>query len=504
MSELSEVLAAVDVGTNAVRLEIARPLPDHTLETLHTERDPVRPGEGVFLTGNIPRPVADRLLAALRRYGALCRRHRATVRAVATSAVREARNGPEIVKRARREAGLELEVVSGREEARLICLGVLQGTPPRARNLVVDIGGGSTEVASALGESPESLWSVPVGAVRLTEMFGASDKVVPQRLELMRSYAAEAFRETLPRPFPHPRGALGSSGTINALVAFAAERGARRATLREVGRAVEALAAMRLDQRRKLFEPRRAEIVVAGAVILESAMRHLGLASVTSVDTGLRDGILVDLMRRTLPARASRDQAALAAEAALTMGRRLQFDERHALQVRDLALALFDQLPGVHGLPPAARRILETAAILHDVGNAVSFQRHHKHTWYLVANADLPGLSDKERGLAALTARYHRRSPPERHRADLAELSEEEFQLVRRLATLLRVADSLDRSHHQPLRALEARSRSGTVKLALRPRAPLDLELWDLEREGSLFRQVFRRKLAYEVLKRRR
>jgi exopolyphosphatase/guanosine-5'-triphosphate,3'-diphosphate pyrophosphatase len=501
---LSEILAAIDVGTNAVRLEIARSLADHSLETLHTERDPVRPGEGVFLSGNIPRPVADRLLAALRRYGALCRRHRATVRAVATSAVREARNGPEIVKRARREAGLELEVVSGREEARLICMGVLQGAPARARNLVVDIGGGSTEVAAALGESPESLWSVAVGAVRLTEMFGAADKVSPQRLELMRSYAAEAFREALPNPFRHPRTALGSSGTINALVAFAAERGARRASLREVERSAEALGAMRGDQRRKLFEPRRAEIIVAGAVILEAAMHHLGLASVTSVDTGLRNGILVDLVRRTLPPKANRDQGALAAEAAIAMGRRLQFDERHALQVRQVALALFDQLPAVHGLPAPVRRILETAAILHDVGNAVSFQRHHKHTWYLVANADLPGLSEKERALAALTARYHRRSAPERHRADLAELSDDEFQAVRRLATLLRVADSLDRSHHQPLRSLQARSRSGIVKLSLKARAPLDLELWDLERETALFRQVFRRKLTSEVIKGRR
>ncbi|BDG09945.1 Ppx/GppA phosphatase family protein [Anaeromyxobacter paludicola] len=501
---MTEVLAAIDVGTNAVRLEIARSLPDHTLETLHTERDPVRPGEGVFLTGNIPRPVADRLLAALRRYAALCRRHRARVRAVATSAVREARNGPEIVKRAKREAGLDLEVVSGREEARLICLGVLQGAAPRARNLVVDIGGGSTEVAAAVGESPDSLWSVAVGAVRLTEMFAAADKVPPPRLDLMRAYAAEAFREALPESFPRFRTALGSSGTINALVAFAAERGARRASLREVGRAVDALAAMRVDQRRKLFEPRRAEIVVAGAVILESAMRHLGLASITSVDTGLRDGILVDLVRRTLPPRASQGQAALAAEAALAMGRRFQFDEAHALKVRDVALSLFDQLPAVHGLPAAARRILETAALLHDVGNAVSHQRHHKHTWYLVANADLPGLSDQERTLAALTARYHRRSAPERHRADLAPLSDDEFQAVRRLSTLLRVADALDRSHHQPLRSLSARGRTGAVKLTLKARAPLDLELWDLDRETALFRQVFRRKLAVEVAGRRR
>ena len=175
--ERQRILAAIDVGTNAVRLELARPLPDGSLETLHQERDPVRPGEGVFATGTMSREVADRLLSTLRRYAALCRRYDATVRAVATSAVREARNREEIVQRVKRESGLDLEIVSGREEARLICLGVLNGRPRGARGLVVDIGGGSTEVATAVGEEPKELWSVALGAVRLTEIFGSSGKV---------------------------------------------------------------------------------------------------------------------------------------------------------------------------------------------------------------------------------------------------------------------------------------------------------------------------------------
>jgi len=151
------VLAAIDVGTNAVRLKLARPLPDGSLESLHEERDPVRPGEGVFKTRIISREVGDRVLSTLRRYAALCRRYRARVRAVATSAVREAHNRDEILARVRREAGLELEVVSGREEARLTCLGVLRGKPEHTSSLVIDIGGGSTEIASARGERPMAL-----------------------------------------------------------------------------------------------------------------------------------------------------------------------------------------------------------------------------------------------------------------------------------------------------------------------------------------------------------
>jgi exopolyphosphatase/guanosine-5'-triphosphate,3'-diphosphate pyrophosphatase len=492
----SEILAAIDVGTNAVRLELARPLPDGSLETLHQERDPVRPGEGVFATGSIPREVADRLLATLRRYAALCKRDGARVRAVATSAIREARNGPEIVRRIRKETGLDIEVVSGQEEARLICLGVLQGRPPRARSLVLDIGGGSTEVAAAIGEEPTSLSSIAVGAVRLTETFGTAAKVTPQRLALVRSFADEAFREGLPKRFPHPRVALGSSGTINAVVSFAASR-RRNASAKEIRRAVDALAAMGIDERRRHFEPRRAEIVVAGAVILDAAVRRLGLESVTSVDTGLRNGILVDLLRRS-----AGDEDRSATDAARALGQRFGFDERHGLHVGVLATRLFDDLAAMHRLPAFARRVLETAAVVHDIGIAVSFHRHHKHTYYLVANADVPGFSDRERMLVATVARYHRRSTPDRDREDLAHLSSGELNLVRKLAALLRVANALDASHQQPVAGVRAEAANGAVRLRVSTRGPADLELWDVRREAALFREVFRKRL--DVVVRRR
>ena len=496
MQKGSAILAAIDVGANAVRLELARPLPDGSLETLHQERDPVRPGEGVFTTGSMTREVADRLVATLRRYATLCRRDGAVVRAVATSAIREARNGGEIVRRARAEAGLDLEIVSGREEARLICLGVLHGSPPDARSLVIDIGGGSTEVATALGEEPTSLWSVALGAVRLTEMFGTAAKVPPARLVLLRSYAGEAFREGLPERFRHPRVALGSSGTINAVVSFAASKG-RSASAKEISRAVDELARMGIEERRRHFEPRRAEVVVAGAVVLEAAVRRLGLDKVTSVDTGLRNGILVDLVRRRAPGTSDRSIA----EAALALGQRFGFDERHGVQVSALAARLFDDLAALHRLPLAARRILEAAAVLHDIGVAVSFHRHHKHTFYMVANADMPGFSDHERELVATVARYHRRSTPDRDRGDLAHLSGSEMGTLRKLAALLRIANALDASHQQPVRGVRAQLRDGAVTLRLRTRGPADLELWDVQREARFFREVFRRRL--EVAARR-
>lgn len=486
------VVAAIDVGSNAVRLEISRVNPDGSLEALHQERDPIRPGEDVFVTGRMPRGVEERLVATLRRYAAVCRRHRARVRAVATSAIREAKNGPDVVKRVRAEAGIELEVVSGREEARLICAGVLRGRAPDAPALVVDIGGGSTEVAAALGDVPTELWSVPLGAARLTQIFGTRGRVSAKQLAALRAYAAESFREAIHDPHRTVRSALGSSGTIGAVIAFAAE--GRRATRAEVSRALAALSDMSLQERAQEFDARRAEIIVAGAAILDAAMRHLGLTSVVSVETGLRNGVLVELARSN-----GRARPASSSEALVEFGRRFAFDEAHAKQVARLALELHDRLAPVHGLPPATRRVLEAAALLHDVGYAVSLHAHHKHTYYLVANADLPGFSDHERELVALVARYHRRSMPARDRADLKDLSGAELGAVRKLATILRVADALDRSHQQPVRRLGTSTRDRAVRLAITARGPLDLELWDAEREAALFRRVFGRRLVLAV-----
>ncbi len=495
-STLQPVLAAIDVGTNAVRLELARPDVDGSLETLHQERDPIRPGEGVFTSGVMPKETADRLLSTLRRYAALCRRHKARVRAVATSAMRDARNRAEIVQRVHEETGLNLEVVSGKEEARLICLGVLHRKPAHTRSLLVDIGGGSTEVAIATGERPDDLWSLALGSVRLTEMFDTSAKVTPKQLRLMRSYVEEQMRKTLPERLPGlPKVALGSSGTINAVVGYAASEGTAHASVRQLTQAVETLAEMTPERRRKRFDPKRADIIVAGATVLERVTKHLGVESVTAVNRGLRDGLLVDLMYRQDETREDHSLA----EAAVSMGRRLHFDEKHARQVATLALTLFDELAALHNLPLSARPYLEAAALLHDIGNAVSYERHHKHTYYLIHNSDIPGLADRERELVARVARYHQRSPPELKHSGMEGLSAHEARLVRKLATLLRVANSLDSSHHQPVKELRAVNGREAVSLHLKSRQPVDLELWNVERETLLFRRVFGKRLVLHV-----
>jgi exopolyphosphatase/guanosine-5'-triphosphate,3'-diphosphate pyrophosphatase len=487
------LIAAIDVGANAVRLEIARGFSDGSIESVHQERDPVRPGEGLFQTGFIPPVVVDRLVGVLRRYAIICKRHQARVRAVGTSALREAKNREDIIRRVKREAGLVLEAISGKEEARLMCLGVLSGRPPKARSLCLDIGGGSTEVAGAIGDQPAKLWSVAIGSVRLTEIFKSHREVSSKQLRLLREFAREAVEDSLPagiRGFP--RVALGSSGSIRAIIGMAAAEGTAHATAEQISHAVEKLARMDPDERHQRFDTRRAEVIVAGAVILEALAHHLSLHAVTAVDRGLRHGVLVDLVRRRF--RDADDSSLI--DAARTMGRRFFFDEAHAMQVATLAMAMFDQLAGLHRLPMAVRPYLEVAAVLHDIGHSVSYQKHHRHTEYLVRNGDIPGLADRERDIVARIARFHRRSPPDLHHPGMEGLSTGEARGVRKLATLLRVADALDRSHAQPISNIRAEISGGRAVLRLQTQGPADLELWDVGHEAQLFHKVFGARLV--------
>ena len=417
---------------------------------------PSAPARGCSRPGTIPEPAIERLISTLRRYNALCRRHQAQVKAVATSAVREARNKDEVVERVQREVGVQLEVISGKEEARLICLGVLHRKPKDHRSVLIDIGGGSTEIVTAVGERPTNLWSLQLGAVRLTQVFNCRGHHLEQEAQgdaqpRLRGGGQDASG---PARGASPRWAWAARAPSTRWWASPGREGAGHATLRELTEAVETLAGLGPAGRRKHFDPQRAEIILSGAVVLEMVAKRLGVETVAAVTRGLRDGVLVDLLQKS---DATFEDHGLP-EAAIALGRRFHFDEKHHTHVAALSVSLFDQLKRLHQLPPIARAYLEVAALLHDVGNAVSFERHHKHSYYLIQNADLPGLGDRERELVARVARYHRRAPsgsgPRRAGGpDLAEA-----RTVRRLATLLRLANALDRSHRQTVRSMTARS----------------------------------------------
>jgi exopolyphosphatase / guanosine-5'-triphosphate,3'-diphosphate pyrophosphatase len=286
-SNRGPLFAAIDVGTNAARLQIGRLQTRDAIETIHKERAPIRPGEGVFVSRLISAAAEARLLVALGRYAELSRRFEAPVRAVATSAFREADNAAEVTERLLGATGVTVEVISPGEEARLICLGALAGAAPSARSILFDVGGGSTEVVLARGCHPARVWSLPLGSVR----FAAETDIDGLRARARRELAAVDVGPAAET--------IGTSGMARAVVGFASG-GGPRATRDEVHASVTTLMELGAEGRLRLFQPSRADLMVAGAVIIDEILARLDSPAVSSSQAGLSDGILLELAREDL------------------------------------------------------------------------------------------------------------------------------------------------------------------------------------------------------------
>jgi exopolyphosphatase/guanosine-5'-triphosphate,3'-diphosphate pyrophosphatase len=494
-----KVLAVVDLGSNAVRLQIAEVAPGGRALVLAEDRAAVRLGEQVFRTGRLSGPAIARTAVALERFAKLAERAGAErVRAVATSAVREASNRSALVRTIRDQAGMALEVISGAEEARLVCLGVLQGEPPSERSLILDIGGGSTEVISARGEEPESASSVPLGSVRLTEFFVQSDPIERKEAKLIEEAVQDGLGQVDPLLVGRHRRIIGAAGTTGAVAQlarrFAGHDGAGSVPVSylQVRRVLERLRTSSARERRKWgVDEQRSDIIYAGTAICEGVMRRLRVDELEITQRGLRDGLMADLIRRTVRARGAHlHQETAVLDGLRAFGRRCAYREEHAEQVAQLSLSLFDQLPELHGLGEEERALLHAAAMLHDVGAFVSYNRHHKHSYYLLYHADLPGYTDRERELIATIARYHRRSPPKEGHDEFQRLTPQERGVVRRLAAILRVADGLDRGHRRHVRSLTARRRGKAVHIDVTADKGSDLEVWSARQKSDLLEEI--------------
>jgi exopolyphosphatase/guanosine-5'-triphosphate,3'-diphosphate pyrophosphatase len=403
----------------------------------------------------------DRTVAALARFRQVAEVHGAPITAVATSAVREAENREVLIDRAWEEAGVHVDVVSGIEEARLIHLGVLQAVPVfDQRLLLCDIGGGSTELL--VGQRGEVLASrsLKLGAIRLTRRFFDGKLIHPGAVDACRRHV----RSTL-APFAREIRTLGvevtvgSSGTIVALAEMAALR-ASGARPRTVSNAVltsdqldslvaELIEAPTPEARAELpgVDPARADIILAGALILEQVVHELALPEVVISDYALREGVLLDAWRRRHGG-SLHHLSDLRRRSVLSLAQTMDEDPAHSAQVARLALELFDAVRPRHGLGDDARELLEAAALLCNVGMFLSHAQHHKHSYYVIRSTDrLVGFTDHEVELVALVARYHRKSEPRTKHPEFAALDEDDQRLVRCLAGLLRVAIGLDRNH---------------------------------------------------------
>ena len=469
---MTELHAAIDIGTNSFHLVVARALASGGFEVLTTEKEMVRLGSGGGDMKRLQPDAIERGIAALTRMVEVARSLEADVTAVATSAVREAENRDELIGPVRRQLGLEIEVISGYEEARLIHHGVIHALPLNgSRVLVVDIGGGSTELIVGQGAELIEARSLRLGAIRLTQRFfggddGPADDVRPSKgaVQRCRRYLQDELTGVARELGGHqPQFAVGSSGTIGAVASMiaAADGSELRQlngfsfTAEQLAGAVKLVTSRSAEQRRSLpgLDARRADIILGGALLLQEIVTAFDLPSVTVSDLALREGVLFD----RFPAEPGHLHD-LRRSNAQRLAAELDPDPAHAETTARLALQLFDRTESLHHLGPADRELLDVAALVHNIGLTVAHSGHHKHTAYIVRNTDqLTGFTEHEIELIALVARYHRKSRPADKHPEFAVLDDDDGRRVRILAGLLRVAIGLDRRNNGAVSAVTVR-----------------------------------------------
>ena len=507
-------IAAIDIGTNSVHMIVVRVRADLSFEVIDREKEMVRLGAG-GLDGRALTPEAmHAALQVLSKFRRLAESHRVEdVVAVATSAVREAENGGEFLQTVHRETGVRPRVISGTEEARLIhSAAVYSVGVPRDIAVVVDIGGGSVEVTRGSGTAIDLGRSFKLGVIRLTERFVKSDPIEARdERKLVRHINAEIGKYLDQIARAGSDRVIGTSGTIlsvGAVVSASERRGEaaalrnRRIAAKQVRRLRKELAAMTLEQRLRVpgLEPRRADLVVAGVVLVDEILRRLGAEELTLCDLSLREGLVLDYIAQHRKQIAQADRYPdVRRRSVFELAERCNFWPDHAHQVARLAVALFDQTRAIHGLTDRERDWLEYASILHDLGVHISYERHHKHSYYLIKNGDLRGFEPEEVEAIALIARYHRQGAPKRRHDEFGTLGRRMRRTVRTLAALVRLAESLDRSHTQVISTIELHDRGDDDLLQIRTAGDAELELWTAMRHAAPFERLTGKPLRIEV-----
>jgi exopolyphosphatase/guanosine-5'-triphosphate,3'-diphosphate pyrophosphatase len=504
--------AAVDIGSNSVRLKIAR-LQAGRLRALHEDREVTRLGEGVFGSGFLTPDSIAETVKVLRRF------HRATqqivtdsVRVVATSALRDARNSQAFLEWVRSATGWRVEIISGVEEARLIHLGLVSsGRVDRSPTLMMDLGGGSCELTVSQGGHIRDAVSLPLGAVRLTNEFLRHDPTRKGELKRLRGFVTREVNRIIDRiATAKVKNVIATSGTAAALVAVASHlrHGASRQRLivscAEMTRIAKRLARLPVAERRKIegIGPRRAEIIVAGATVYQELLDRLRLKGFRYSPLGLRDGILAqmaaDYDRST---RSGRQIEFERWESIMNAVDHYRVDRKHALDVRDAATLLFLALRSLHRLPPEYREWLSAAAMLYEVGDYVNRNGRHRHTHYIISNSEILGYTPQQRRIIAAIARYLGKSRPALEDGPMKLLDPGDRPNVQKAILLLRLARALNLGRSRAVEKTRVGVRSGEVKLTLVPRRRMgvDLELWAIEKERDYFREVFGRELSTAV-----
>jgi exopolyphosphatase/guanosine-5'-triphosphate,3'-diphosphate pyrophosphatase len=507
-------IAAIDIGTNSLHMIVVRVRPDLSFEIIDREKEMVRLGAGGLDGRALTPEVMHAALQVLSKFRRLAESHRVDrIIAVATSAVREAENGGEFLHAVTQQTGIRARVITGTEEARLIHLAAVYGVGSASEaTVVVDIGGGSVEITRGVGSNVDIGRSFKLGVIRLTERFVKSDPLVPRdERKLVKHIDAEAGEFLDEIAHAGIDRVIGTSGTILSLGGIATGLQGRstgpmlrnrRVSAKALRRAKKQLVELSLDKRLRVpgLEPRRADLSVAGAVLLDAIVRRLGAEDITLCDMSLREGLVLDYIARHRKEIAQADRYPdIRRRSVVELAERCNYWPEHATQVARLAMAIFEETRAVHGLTDREREWLEYAALLHDIGVHISYEGHHKHSYYLIKNGDLRGFEPEEVDAMALVARYHRRATPKNRHEEYAHLPRKRRQTVRTLAAILRLAESLDRSHSQSLSGVELHDRGEDALLQIRTSGDAELELWAAARHAAPFERMIGKPLRVEI-----
>jgi exopolyphosphatase/guanosine-5'-triphosphate,3'-diphosphate pyrophosphatase len=504
-------LAAIDVGSNSIRLLVTEVGPDGSYRILDDEKQTTRLARGLAETGRLGKESMRQSLEALQRMRTIALGFGAErLEVIGTSALREADNRGEFLKLVHDELGISIEVISGTEEAQLSYTSIARHFDLKATNAVaVDLGGGSAELILIANGVVEELYSLPVGAVRLTDSFMHSDPCVDQEFRRLTRHVRKQFRQTVGRVRFVPHVMIGAGGTFMALANMSMRRrgtmypsvGGYEMNRAEVRHILDNLKDLSLRNRREVpgLHADRADIIIAGLAVIERLMKLFHVNRLQIHDQGVRDGLMLRTIGQTLRLKAApAEDGADALDGVRQFAAACAVESSHSEHVARLASQLFAQLHGPLQLDPADALILEAAALLHEVGNLINYEKHHQHSYHLILHGNLRGLSPRQRELVANVARYHRRSGPKKKHENFARLAAADRQTVCRLSAILRVADGLDRTHMQRVQQVRCACGPGRVRIRIRASSVPDVDLWGAQQKGKLFEKVFGVKLRFE------
>lgn len=495
-------LAAIDIGTNSIRCIVAEVDPQGKFTILDDEKASVRLGENLAHHGAISLLACGRAIEAISRIRKLIEGFKVhEIEAVATSAIRNALNGPDLVQELSAALGHEIRVISGQEEAELAALSALHNFEMSGkRYAVIDIGGGSVEVVTALGNHIEGFFSVDLGAVLMTERFFASDPVRIGDYRKFQRYVREQLKKTFGSERPAVQSLIGSGGTITSLggmvmsmrrQAFSSVHGYE--VLRsEVVHLLAMLMRKDIKGRRVVpgLNPDRADIIVAGLGVVDELMRFFGANLLQVNERGIREGLVLACIKRLGLARDPLSPRTWRSSV-LEFARSCHYDEAHSRHVANLSLAIFDRVAAEAAMKKGERRMLEAAALLHDIGYFISYNSHHKHSYHFIRHADLFGLTPRERELIAQIARYHRKALPKKKHAEYSQLHEKDRLTVSRLGGILRLADGLDRRRSGLVEVVDLVRNGNVYTFKLLGTEDISVEIFGGTAKRDLFEKAF-------------